>query len=124
MNINERIRYLRKEKLDKTQEAFGEPLGLSRANIANIESGRISVTERVIIGICDKYGVNEEWIRTGVGDPLLPKTRNQMIIDFAGDIIKDDDESFRKRLLEALAQLESEEWAVLENIARKTLKKD
>ena len=124
MNINERIRYLRKEKLDKTQEAFGEPLGLSRANIANIESGRISVTERVIIGICDKYGVNEEWIRTGVGDPLLPKTRNQMIIDFAGDIIKDDDESFRKRLLEALAQLEPEEWAVLENIARKTLKKD
>ena len=55
MNIGERIRYLRKDILHITQEALGEPLGLSRANIANIESGRISVTERVINDISEKF---------------------------------------------------------------------
>ena len=49
MDIHERIRFLRKEKLQITQEALGEPLGLTRANIANIEAGRIAVTERVLI---------------------------------------------------------------------------
>ena len=64
MNIGERIRYLRKDILHITQEALGEPLGLSRANIANIESGRISVTERVINDISEKFHVNEEWLRS------------------------------------------------------------
>ena len=68
MNIHERIKYLRKEKLKITQEQFGKPLGLTRANIANIEAGRISVTERVILGVCDKYNVKEEWLRTAEGD--------------------------------------------------------
>ena len=40
MDIHERIRFLRKEKLHITQEALGEPLGLTRANIANIENGK------------------------------------------------------------------------------------
>lgn len=71
MNIHERIRYLRKEKLIITQEQFGKALGLTRANIANIEAGRISVTERVILGICDKYKVREEWLRTGEGNNIF-----------------------------------------------------
>lgn len=123
MTINERIRYIRKELLHVTQEALGEPLGLTRANIANIEAGRIAVTERVIISLCREFSVNEEWLRNGIGDPLIPRTRNQIITDFLGDLIKDEDESFKKRLIEALAKLESEEWELLEKIALDVTKK-
>lgn len=124
MNIHERIRHLRKNELKMTQQVFSSRLNISRSNMGNIETGSVAVTDRIIFSICKEFDVNENWIRTGSGDIFLSKSRNQMIIDFAGDIIKDNDESFRKRLLEALAQLEPEEWAVLETIAKKATKKD
>lgn len=69
MTINERIRVLRKDNLHITQEAFGKPLGLTRANIANIEVGRISTTERVILSICKEFHIRERWLRYGE-DPM------------------------------------------------------
>lgn len=67
MTINERIRYLRKEKLKLTQQEFSAALKISRSNIGNIETGEVSVTERVIYDICEKFNVNEDWLRTGAG---------------------------------------------------------
>ena len=124
MNICERVKYVRKDILHITQESFGKTLGLTRANIANIEASRIAVTERVILSICKEYGINEIWLRTGEGDPILPRTRSQIIMDFTADLIKDDDETFRRRLVEALAALDIDDWKALEKIANKLIKKD
>lgn len=123
MNINDRIKHLRKDVLKVTQQEFSESLNISRSNMGNIEIGRIAVTDRVISDICLKYDVSENWLRNGSGDIFISKTRNQLITDFMGDLIKEEDESFKRRLIEALAQLDIEEWELLENIARKTLKK-
>lgn len=124
MTISERIRFLRKEKLHLTQEALGEPLGLTRANIANIEAGRIAVTERVIISLCKEFKINEEWLRTGEGEMFVPLTRSEAIAEFAGSLMKEEDASFKKRLIEALAKLNEQEWEVLEGIARKLTDSD
>ena len=123
MNINDRIKHLRKDVLKVTQQEFSESLNISRSNMGNIEIGRIAVTDRVISDICLKYDVSENWLRNGSGDIFISKTRNQLITDFMGDLIKAEDESFRKRLIEALAQLDIEEWELLENIAKQALKK-
>ena len=79
MNISERIRFLRKEHLHITQESLGEPLGLTRANIANIEAGRIAVTERVILSICKEFNVNENWLRTGDGEMFEQLSEQQQL---------------------------------------------
>lgn len=123
MNINDRIKHLRKDVLKVTQQEFSESLNISRSNMGNIEIGRIAVTDRVISDICLKYDVSENWLRNGSGDIFISKTRNQLITDFMGDLIKEEDESFKRRLIEALAQLDIEEWELLENIAKKSLKK-
>ena len=123
MNINDRIKHLRKDVLKVTQQEFSESLNISRSNMGNIEIGRIAVTDRVISDICLKYDVSENWLRNGSGDIFISKTRNQLITDFMGDLIKEEDESFKRRLIEALAQLDIEEWELLENIAKKALKK-
>lgn len=123
MNISERVRFLRKEKLKLTQEALGEPLGLTRANIANIEAGRIAVTDRVVISICEKFNVSENWLRTGEGEVFIPLTRNQQITDFLGDLIKEEN-SFKKRLIDALSRLSEEDWEDIERIVDKLTKKD
>ena len=123
MDIHERIRFLRKEKLQITQEALGEPLGLTRANIANIEAGRIAVTERVLISICDKFNVNEEWLRNGTGDMFIEMNRQQKLANMTAMLFKEEETSFKNRLFNALSELDDSEWELLEKIALKTINK-
>ena len=53
-----------------------------------------------------------------------PQTQNQEIIDFANQIMSDEDESFRKRFVSALAKAKPEFWDDLERIVDETLNKD
>ena len=106
-----------------TQEDFASSIKMSRSNLGSIEIGRIAVTDRVILDICEKHNVSVEWLKSGKGDVFIPKTRNQTITDFLGDVIKDDD-SFKKRFVEALAALDIEDWEYLEKLVIKLTKKD
>lgn len=124
MNINERIRFLRKTELEMTQQDFSSKLNISRSNMGNIETGEVTVTDRVISSICKEFNVNEEWLRNGVGEIFQPMTRREKISRFAGELLKEEEESFKVRLIEILAQLDESEWEVLEGIAKKAIKKD
>ncbi len=124
MDVNKRVRYLRKEILHLTQQEFSEKISISRSNMGNIEIGRIALTDRVITDICEKFNVNEKWLKTGEGDPLSPLTRDETISKFAGGLIKESDDSFKKQLVEVLAELDESEWETLEGIARKLAQKD
>lgn len=123
MTLNERVKYLRKEIIKKTQQDFSDEIKISRSNLGNIETGEVSVTERVLYLICEKFNVNETWLRTGEGEIFNPLTRNQVITDFAGDLIKEDG-TFRKRLIEALAKMDESGWIALEKLANEIIKKD
>lgn len=118
-DINKRFRELRKI-CKKSQEEWANILGLSRSGITEIEAGRRNVTEKHIkllsIESIDGKYINEDWLRTGDGDPFKKLTRSQVITDFAADLIKEDD-SFKSRLIEALAKLDDREWELLEKLA-------
>ncbi len=120
-DINKRFRELRK-MCKKSQEEWADIMGLSRSGIADIEAGRRNVTEKHIkllsIESIDGKYINEDWLRTGDGDPFRKLTRNQVITDFAADLIKEDD-SFKSRLIEALAKLGDDDWEALERLALK-----
>lgn len=120
-DINKRFRELRK-LCKKSQEEWADIMGLSRSGIADIEAGRRNVTEKHIkllsIESIDGKYINEDWLRTGDGDPFKKLNRNQVITDFAADLIKEDD-SFKSRLIEALAKLGDDDWEALERLALK-----
>ena len=120
-DINKRFRELRK-MCKKSQEEWADIMGLSRSGIADIEAGRRNVTEKHIkllsIESIDGKYINEDWLRTGDGDPFKKLTRSQVITDFAADLIKEDD-SFKSRLIEALAKLRDDDWEALERLALK-----
>lgn len=120
-DINKRFRELRK-LCKKSQEEWADIMGLSRSGITEIEAGRRNVTEKHIkllsIESIDGKYINEDWLRTGDGDPFKKLTRNQVITDFAADLIKEDD-SFKSRLIEALAKLGDDDWEALERLALK-----
>ena len=124
--MNNRIKELR-TSLKMSQEKFGEILGLSKSGVSEIESCRRNVTEQHIIMIRNhKFesgkSVNENWLRTGEGEMFLPKTREDAIAELTIDLLKDEPDSFRNRVVSALAKLSSEEWEVLEKMVNNIVK--
>lgn len=67
MNIGERIRILRKQ-LGLTQTEFAEKICITQSHLASNETGKRQVTDRTIQLICNEFGVNEQWLRTGEGE--------------------------------------------------------
>lgn len=125
LNIGERIEILRKD-LSMSRRVFGERLGVSESVIVNIEYDRLKrpdQKESLYKLICKEFNVNEEWLRTGNGEMFIQLTRDQLITDFAADLIMEND-TFKKRLVEALAKLDESEWDVLEKLAESLIKKD
>lgn len=110
--MNERIKYLRKQ-LGLTQEEFGAKVKLRPSTITNYEIGIRTPSPALISAICQAYGVSEHWLRTGEGEMFLPQTRNEELAVFFGTILKDTDESYKKRLLYALSKLDESQWQVL-----------
>lgn len=120
--VKDRLKELRKE-LGLTQEKFAKRLRMKRNSIANYETGRNEPIDAVIALICREFNVNETWLRTGEGEKFNTLTRNQIITDFLGDLIKEDS-TFKKRLIEALAKMSESGWIELEKLANELIKKD
>ena len=117
-----RINELRKT-LGLTMEKFGERLGVTKSTISSIESGRFNVTDSMSKLICIEFNVNEEWLHDGIGEMFRSLTRNDVISDFAADLLKDEEESFRRRFVEMLSNLDVDDWKALEKIAYALQKK-
>jgi transcriptional regulator with XRE-family HTH domain len=75
--MKERIRELRKH-LNMTMDEFGAHIGLSKAAISLIESGRNGARDQTIFAICREFGVNEQWLRTGEGE-MFEQTRASVL---------------------------------------------
>lgn len=116
--IGERIKDVREkargEKL--TQTKFGEVLGVSRDVIANLETGRVEPSQVIMNAICMNFNVDEIWLRTGEGEMFAPVRDDQVISRFLGDLVKEPESSFKRRLISTLSQLDETEWTTLEKI--------
>lgn len=71
MTQGERVREARK-KLGFTLEKFGERIGIKKAAMSAIETGKNSLTDANIKAICREFSINEEWLRTGSGEMRIP----------------------------------------------------
>ena len=73
----ERIKYLRKQVLDLSQDDFSKKINISRSNLGNIETGKINLTERVLSDICRTFQVKKDWITTGI-EPIFEEGNNPL----------------------------------------------
>lgn len=117
--MKNRIKQIRKASENDSQEKFAKSLGLSRTFIAQVETGTNTFSDRTIKDICRIYKVNEEWLRTGEGEMKQPRSDNEVIAEFVNDVMESKSDDFRKRLINALSQLNEDEWKVLEELAKK-----
>lgn len=117
MTINDRIRILRKDYLNLTLDKFGSRIGLKKSGLSLVESGKNSVSDQVFASICREFNVNPDWLRDGIGEPFKEVTRNRRIEEFVRDILTNEPEGRKARLVDALASLDEEGWDKLYEIA-------
>ena len=70
MTQGERVKEIRKA-LGLTLEKFGEPLGVGKTAISNIEKGNRNLTEQMAKSICREYSVDYMWLTTGDGEMFM-----------------------------------------------------
>ena len=115
-SVNERIRALRK-KLGLTLDSFGQKIGITMAAVSNIENGRSNPSNQVLLAICREFHVSETWIRTGEGEMMDQLDEDQELVEFMTGLLGNSSDSFKKRFVSVLANLDPGDWAALERIA-------
>lgn len=115
--MNERIKKLRKA-LDLTQQEFADRLGVKRNTVGQWECGINNVTDATIVFLCKEFNVNEEWLRNGTGEMFLPTDRNADIARLTKQLLDEESDSFKNRLISILSNLSVEEWQYLEKRAK------
>lgn len=119
--MNERLKKLRKT-LDLTQQEFADRIGIKRNTLATYESGRNEPIDAVTSLICREFNVNEHWLRGGTGEMFIKQTRDEQIASFIGSIQSVEDNSFKKRFISMLSEMNESEWELLEKMVIKLSK--
>lgn len=113
--LNERIDYLIKS-LGMKKTAFAEKLNVSQAFVSQLCSGVKRPSERTTQDICTKFNVNEDWLRTGNGEMFIELTRDEQIENFVGNVLKSEEDSFKKKFISMLSALDESDWEVLQEM--------
>ena len=74
--MKDRIREVR-EYFGLSMEKFGSRIGIGKASISLLESGKNNPSVQTITLICREFGVNEQWLRTGEGEMFVRLFREE-----------------------------------------------
>lgn len=91
LSVNDRFRTVRKLS-GLSQEKFGEPMGMTRDEVKNVEYDKTSLREDKGKLLCSAYGVRAEWLWNGEGDMMRPQSVYDQIGKAAAEASKHDPE--------------------------------
>lgn len=118
--MKNRIKAIRKA-VKKNQTDFGQSVMVSMSAVQKWESGENEPSDAVITLICQKYNVDERWLRTGKGEMFNERTREDEIASFLGDLAGGKGSDFQRRFVSVLARMSAEEWAMVERKAHELM---
>lgn len=115
--MKDRIKSLRKS-LKLTQQEFADRIGIKRNTVGLYEIGQSGISDTVIKSICREFNVNETWLRTGEGEMFRKRTDNEILTEFAADLVFEADDSFKKAIVTTFAKMDDDTWDHFEKWAR------
>ena len=111
--MEKRIQAARKAK-GLTLKQLGDIIGISESAVSNIERGRNKPSGSTLILLCEKLGIDREWLETGEGDMFAPVSEQDETAKLIESI---SDSPAMRSLLATWAQLSDENKAVFERFA-------
>lgn len=115
-NIGERIKELRKA-LKLSQTEFGVNIGVGLGVVRNLESSITLPSPAQLDLIARVYNANLVWLETGEGKMLVESSRAEKIGRFVADVLEDEPDSFRRKLIDILIELDADGWQKLKEAA-------
>lgn len=109
------------EMSGKTQTQLSQMLDVTPQYIHKILKQQDNEpSERMILSVLKAFpDINEKWLRTGEGEMILPKSKEEEIAEMTASMFLADDDDFRFRLMRIVAQMSEEELEMLKSIAEK-----
>lgn len=120
-SINERIAKV-VEYSELTKTAFASKLMVSQQYVSNLCLGKNVPSDRTIADICREFDVSETWLRTGEGEMFVQKSSDQQITAFIEEIMRNDEDNFKRRFVAMLSRLNEAEWKLLEKMVEEIVK--
>ena len=118
--MNNRIKEVR-NALHLTQQEMADSLSLKRNTVASYEIGRIVPSDRSIWDICRIYNVNEEWLRTGIGDMFVPRSRKDELSAYMGQVLGGKCTEVEEAIIAVMAKTSVDEWKLIQKKAEELL---
>jgi transcriptional regulator with XRE-family HTH domain len=115
-NIGERIKELRKA-LKLSQTEFGVNIGVGLGVVRNLESSITLPSPAQIDLIVRVFNVYRAWLETGEGEMLAEMSRAEKIGRFVAEVLADEPDSFRRKLIDILIELDADGWQKLKEAA-------
>lgn len=115
--MQERIKFLRKKDLKKTQKDFAADLGLSENFIWQIEKGERTPSDRTISDICRIYGIQEDWLRYGLEPMRAEKSEEEQIAELVGSALHGSSR-LKKAVIKMICSRSDAELQDLEDMLR------
>lgn len=119
--MKDRIKEIRKNSSHgKNQATFSEFLGIPQSNLASYEIGRRQPSDAVIQLICQKCGINKDWLLTGEGEPTIEACQEERYAINVGKLQRADNETIM-RWVNAIAETNPEVLVEIEKFMKKIL---
>ena len=119
--ITPRVKILRKA-LGMSQTDFGAKIGVTRGVINNLDRGLTDLQDPLLSLICSVFNARREWLETGEGEMFEPEDAESPFYDAMGIITNDEPDSFRKRFVIALAELDDAGLDAMEQFIRSLIR--
>lgn len=118
--VCERFKEVR-TSLKMKQGDFAKEIKTTQGHVSDIENKRKGVSDRVIEIICLKYKVNEDWLRTGVGE--MYKEPDDEVAEIVSDLLEEDNPFYELiiGIMKSYQKLDSKSQELLKNLGRQLL---
>lgn len=114
MNIvAEKIAKIIDEKYGGNKSAFARDIGITPGFAQQLYTGAREPSERTLSDIVRVCGVDEVWLRTGVGEPFRAKSKRDMIDEYIGQLSEGKRSDIEQMLIELMAETTVEEWKAI-----------
>ena len=105
--MNLRIKWVRDDK-HMTLTEFSGRIGISVSGLRKLESGENNPSEQTIRAICEKFGVNRQWLETG-DESIQPYEREPDLETEVRSLLKNEP-PVKQAVMISLASMPDEWW--------------
>ena len=105
--MENRIKSLRKDILNLSQDNFAKEIGIQRNTISLFENGKRIPSNRTINDICRVFNVNKSWLKYGTGNIYVDLSNKNEIKNIINEFINDNN-SIKKDILTSLLNIHDE----------------